>query len=51
MLLQLKKSVDFNGVGFVLIESIIFEIHTHPRFLHSIDAKYYIVYITHFEYD
>ena len=41
-----KQFVDFNGVGFVPIESSIFGIfgvsNGHPRFLHSIEAKYYI---------
>ena len=49
---QRAGSVDFNGVGFILIESTVFEIfgfstQTCPRFFlyHpiSIDAKYYIV--------
>ena len=54
---QGAKSVDFNGVGFILIESTVFEIfvfYTRSSYVFvyyriSIDAKYYIVYIMHFE--
>ena len=45
MLPHWTESVDFNGAGFILIESTIFEIFgfftCSSWFLHSIDAKYY----------
>ena len=50
--IQQAKSVDFNGVEFILIEVLLLKYydstHAHTRLLNSIDLylclKYYIIY-------